>query len=87
MAERIGSMLLITPTAPEKCELCGQKAELRPYGPNGKNICCDCGNKDPESTHARMIATLEKQLSGVTEVVAPDGRVFNRKRVPTSKAS
>jgi len=30
------------------CELCGKEAELRPYGPDGKWICFDCGMKDED---------------------------------------
>jgi hypothetical protein len=29
-----------------KCEMCGKKEELRPYGPGGKNVCFDCAMKD-----------------------------------------
>jgi len=36
------------------CELCEQVAELRPYGPNGENICFDCGNKDRTATEKQM---------------------------------
>ena len=36
------------------CELCGAIAECRPYGPNGEQICFDCGMKDRETTEKRM---------------------------------
>lgn len=36
------------------CELCGVIAECRPYGPNGEQICFDCGMKDEETTRKRM---------------------------------
>ena len=36
------------------CELCGEKRELRPYGPNGENICVPCGMKDPKTTYTNM---------------------------------
>jgi|HubBroStandDraft_5_1064220.scaffolds.fasta_scaffold06679_7 hypothetical protein len=37
------------------CELCGAKdEELRPYGPNGENICFDCGMKDRDTTEKQM---------------------------------
>lgn len=39
---------------PQQCDLCGEIAELRPYGPNGECICVDCGGKDPETTRRRM---------------------------------
>jgi len=28
------------------CELCGKHAECRPYGPNGEDVCYQCGMKD-----------------------------------------
>jgi hypothetical protein len=40
--------------AHDNCELCGTKAELRPYGPNRERICVTCGRKDLETTY-RMI--------------------------------
>jgi hypothetical protein len=37
---------VIEPTPPAKCEMCGAFKELRPYGPNGENVCFDCAMKD-----------------------------------------
>lgn len=37
---------VIEQTAEAKCDLCGAKAELRPYGPNGENVCFKCGMKN-----------------------------------------
>lgn len=34
----------------EACQLCGKVDELRPYGPNGEEICFDCGMKDEKTT-------------------------------------
>lgn len=31
---------------PRKCELCGEVAETRPYGPHGEEVCFPCGMKD-----------------------------------------
>jgi len=45
----------IAPEPPGRCEMCGKRAELRPYGPNGANVCFDCGIKD-EPTAARLFA-------------------------------
>ena len=30
----------------EACQMCGEVDELRPYGPNGEEICFDCGMRD-----------------------------------------
>lgn len=45
---------IIEQTPPAKCELCGKVAELRPYGPNGENICFQCGMKDEKTTEKRF---------------------------------
>jgi hypothetical protein len=44
-------------TPPAKCELCGDVAELRPYGPRGENICWACAEKNPEARD-RQIARI-----------------------------
>jgi hypothetical protein len=36
----------IQETDPAPCEMCGKIRELRPYGPNGENVCFDCAMKD-----------------------------------------
>ena len=36
------------------CFLCGKIAETRPYGPNGEEICFECGEKDKETTERMM---------------------------------
>lgn len=36
------------------CFLCGKIAETRPYGPNGEEICYECGMKDQETTNRVM---------------------------------
>lgn len=41
-----------------KCELCGEKDELRPYGPNHENICFKCGMKNKELTKKRFTDML-----------------------------
>ena len=38
--------VVIQATEPQQCDLCGTIAELRPYGPNGENICHPCGMKN-----------------------------------------
>ena len=36
------------------CEMCGTIDELRPYGPNGEQICFECGMKDEETTRKQF---------------------------------
>ena len=50
MSHRDGDYFIATHTRHGPCELCGVVAELRPYGPNGENICEPCGRKNPEAT-------------------------------------
>jgi hypothetical protein len=41
---------IIQEESPQACQLCGVIDECRPYGPNGEEICFDCGMKDEETT-------------------------------------
>lgn len=54
MTKIVNGILFIEPTEPDKCELCGKVEELRPIGPNNKNICFDCGMKDEEAIMKKM---------------------------------
>ena len=56
------------------CELCGKKAELRPYGPNNENICFECGMKDEKKT----IEMFKKKVIGVTHVTIENGKTIPR---------
>lgn len=40
---------IIEATKPQRCDLCGKKAETRPYGPRGEEVCFDCGMKNEEA--------------------------------------
>jgi hypothetical protein len=40
------------------CEICKKEDELRPYGPNGENICFECGMKDEETTKKQYLKIL-----------------------------
>lgn len=51
--------VFIAEEPPGRCELCGAVEETRPYGPNGKQICFSCGEKDPEGTKARYREFLD----------------------------
>jgi len=44
----------IAEQSPECCEICGKIDECRPYGPNGENICFECGMKDVATTEKKM---------------------------------
>lgn len=58
MSERIGKLTIIQAEPDNVCELCGKVAETRPYGPDGKEICYDCGMKDEKATNKRMAKYL-----------------------------
>ncbi len=49
------------------CALCDQKADTRPYGKQGEELCYPCGMKD-ELQSARGYA----RANGYTEAQAPD---------------
>ena len=40
---------IIEAEPPDACDLCGKKAELRPYGPNGERVCFECGMKNEKA--------------------------------------
>jgi hypothetical protein len=47
-------------TDPHCCELCGKRAELRPFGPHGESICFECGMKDRATTEAMFELRLKQ---------------------------
>lgn len=60
-----GDTFVIEAEPHRKCSQCGKVAECRPYGPDGSDICYDCGMKDPRGTLARFmeaIKTTTKQV-------------------------
>ncbi len=47
------------------CELCGKKAETRPYGSGGREICFPCMNSSPqrlEEGRRRFAAFIEGEV-------------------------
>jgi len=40
---------VIERTEEDICDLCGEVAETRPYGPSGENVCYRCGMKNEEA--------------------------------------
>jgi hypothetical protein len=53
---------ITTGTDKGSCELCGARAELRPYGPRGENICVKCGLKNKACTERQMDRVLFKEI-------------------------
>jgi hypothetical protein len=50
MSFRINDRVIVICDEPDKrCELCGKIDDCRPYGPNGEQVCWDCGEKNPEA--------------------------------------
>lgn len=49
---RSGNMTIIIIEVEDEqiCSYCGKKAECRPYGAGGQQICFECGEKDEEIT-------------------------------------
>lgn len=58
MTRRIGNLIIIEAEKPQQCDLCGEIAELRPYGPNGECICFNCAQKDIKTTERMMDKVL-----------------------------
>lgn len=48
---------LIYGEKPQQCDLCGEVAELRPYGPNGECVCFECGMKDEKAAKRQFGAS------------------------------
>lgn len=63
----------------QPCEMCGGVFELRPYGPNGENVCFFCAMEDPVAALMQLDARLE-QVDCVE-----DGRVITP--MPERKAN
>ena len=60
-------VIRIVRTEPAKCDLCGTVAELRPYGPNGENICFECGMKNEEATQRQFHRLTDGALTIIDE--------------------
>lgn len=45
---------VVTDHVPQQCDLCGEIAELRPYGPKGEHVCFKCGMQDEGAAKARF---------------------------------
>lgn len=48
MTQVIGDTIILG-DEPGICEMCGEEEDLRPYGPNGENVCYACGMKDKQA--------------------------------------
>lgn len=53
----------------DRCEICGAIAEVRPYGPNGEEVCFQCGMRDEDAARR-----------GFSEHVMGQGRRRNKVR-------
>jgi len=49
-----GANVRVSEVSYSACDLCKKVDELRPYGPNGENICFECGQKDNATTEKMM---------------------------------
>lgn len=64
MTTRIGKVLLLEDEPSSVCDLCGNNEELRPYGPNGENVCFDCAMKDEAAAKRAFYSRLEGDEPG-----------------------
>jgi hypothetical protein len=70
MTQRVGNVVILAPEESKKCEVCGETAECRPYGPNGCQICFKCANSSDEmrtEVMRRMHAFLNGKEAGGSE--------------------
>lgn len=65
MSRNINGIVIIEPEPDFICALCGKIAETRPYGPNGEEICYECGMKDQATTNKMMGIKLFGQKPSV----------------------
>jgi hypothetical protein len=65
MSKVVKNKLYVFNETHKECEICGKSAELRPYGPNGANVCFECGMKDEKTT----IQMFEKRIKNVDTMV------------------
>lgn len=54
------NIVVLKTKPPQGCDLCGNVAELRPYGPKGEWVCFPCGMKDQEAAKV----AFARRLSG-----------------------
>jgi hypothetical protein len=54
MTHKIGNTVVIANEPAAVCQLCGKADQLRPYGPNGEQVCFDCMMKDEASAKAQF---------------------------------
>jgi len=71
VSHRDGDVFVVASEPEAVCDLCGNTAELRPYGPNGENVCHPCGVKD----RATMERHVRERLGGAKVVVLSNGDV------------
>lgn len=65
MSEVIGNTFVIKEEEPTVCELCGDFAETRPYGPNGENVCFPCGMKNEAAAKEK----LRERIKSINRVI------------------
>jgi hypothetical protein len=63
MIKVVDGKVFFEPEPKANCELCDQLRELRPYGPNGENVCLPCAEKDPAALSERMGKALDVKLA------------------------
>ena len=54
MSRNVNGIVIIEAEPDLICFLCGKIDETRPYGPNGEEICYECGMKNQEETDRMM---------------------------------
>jgi hypothetical protein len=50
------------------CELCGATTEVRPYGPNGEEVCFACGMRDRDAAERGFRAFVMGDRDALAEI-------------------
>lgn len=78
MTKRIGRAVITEPERPQQCDMCGKIAELRPYGPDGKCICFECGQIDPVGSVQRYMKIMFDEDISRVDAEKAVGEIFTK---------
>lgn len=61
--------LIIETEPPQTCELCGKIEETRPYGPNGEEICVECGHDEEGNPLPHVVERFHARIEGISNAI------------------
>lgn len=63
VTREIDNALILEGEEEDECEMCGLVRELRPYGPNGENVCIECMMKNEKAAEKVFAKILRGELN------------------------